>query len=521
MPLSFDVADARRLEQFDPPLVAGYSLHDDGIHRANISFLDTFDWLLYQSGSILEAEIDTHGCRLSWRPLPDGTAPFRVQTVKATPQFAWDLPAVGLREPLRAVVGVRALLPVVRLVRRVRGWRLLDEEGKTVLRIELHRSRVLDQGGGSLPPRLVVFPVKGYDKAVRRVCKMLDERPGIERSREDGFFQALASAGRRPGDYSAKPLLHLDPSARTDEVAKQLLLQMLEVMQLNEDGIRRDVDAEFLHDYRVSVRRTRSLLTQVKRIFPAQRLERAKREFAWLGDITSPGRDMDVYLLDFDRFKARLPAEQREDLEPMRTFLRRHKEEAYDDLRAAMKSSRYRRLMQDWRKFLESPVPGRTTLPNAARPVRAVADERIWKVYRLAIREGRAIGPSSPPAELHELRKTCKKLRYLEEFFRSLYPAKEMGTLIKALKVLQDNLGEYQDLEVQQTKLHEFSAAMRREDHVPPETLAAVEHLVANFARLEREVRAEFDARFAAFSSKPIGKAYRRLFRSHAGASSQ
>ena len=44
---------------------------------------------------------------------------------------------------------------------------------------------------------------------------------------------------------------------------------LLDIMVANEPGMRADLDTEFLHDYRVSLRRTRSLLGQIKNVFPA------------------------------------------------------------------------------------------------------------------------------------------------------------------------------------------------------------------------------------------------------------
>ena len=43
------------------------------------------------------------------------------------------------------------------------------------------------------------------------------------------------------------------------------------------------------------------------------------------------------------------------------------------------------------------------------------------------LRDGGAITPASPPESLHELRKRCKELRYLLEFFGSLYDPASTG----------------------------------------------------------------------------------------------
>ena len=65
------------------------------------------------------------------------------------------------------------------------------------------------------------------------------------------------------------------------------------------------------------------------------------------------------------------------------------------------------------------------------------------------MKEGEAIDDDSPARALHDLRITCKKLRYLLEFCQSLYPPKEIERLIKSLKTFQNVLGEFQDTELQ------------------------------------------------------------------------
>ena len=62
--------------------------------------------------------------------------------------------------------------------------------------------------------------------------------------------------------------------------------------------------------------------------------------------------------------------------------------------------------------------------------------------------------------DLHNLRIDCKKLRYLLEFFTSLFPKTQMKLLIKQLKQLQDNLGDFNDLSVQQARLLEVAGEL-------------------------------------------------------------
>jgi len=84
--------------------------------------------------------------------------------------------------------------------------------------------------------------------------------------------------------------------------------------------------------------------------------------------------------------------------------------------------------------------------------------------------------------------------------------------LIKALKAFQENLGEFQDLAVQQDHLHRFGEQMSRELSVPPQTLMAMEMLVQQMEGRKHEVREEFAERFHHFALPENKKRFKSLF---------
>jgi CHAD domain-containing protein len=356
-----------------------------------------------------------------------------------------------------------------------------------------------------------VIPVKGYPKPCKEVVNLL-EKLGLTAAPADLLQTTLSLLGKTPGDYSSKLNLRLDPDMRADQATRIILHQLLDTMVANEAGVRRGRDTEFLHDFRVAVRRTRSALTQIKGVLPARTLDRYKAEFAWLGQATGPLRDLDVYLLKFDDYRDSLPEAMRAHIDPLRAFLLRHQRLEHQALLKSLNSARYRRLLGSWRKFLEKPVSERSTLKNARLPIREVSCKRIWRVYQCTLREGSAISHDSPATALHELRKTCKKLRYLMEFFQSLYPEEEIRELIRALKTLQDNLGDFQDYEVQVTSLKHFGQQMVDEDGVPAGTLLAMGMLIDGLEQRQHQAREEFAGRFANFSLPKNRDRFRKLF---------
>ena len=299
---------------------------------------------------------------------------------------------------------------------------------------------------------------------------------------------------------------------RSDVAGQIILRHLLAALKANEAGLRADLDSEFLHDFRVAVRRTRSALGQVKGIFPPEVVDRFAPRFAWLGQITGPTRDLDVYLLNFDQYKASLPASIRDDLNPLYDFLQARQKQVHQAMVKALDSPDYRKLIEEWSEFLVAPLPEQPSASNALLPIRELADRRIWRIYRRILKNGRAIGPDARAEALHELRKQCKKLRYLMEFFQSLYPKNRIKRLIRILKGLQDNLGDHQDFEVQEQTLKAFSREMMTSGSVPSETLLAMGILVQNLDQRRYRARDEFAGRFADFESADHQALFRALF---------
>jgi len=511
--LQFFVPASPGLGAFKAQLKQRIPLEEEPPRNMDRAYFDSFDWRAYASGHVLEQEHWGEDTRLVWRTLGSGEPLANLHT-ETTPRFVWDLPATPLRERLEPILEMRALLPQARVGSRVHTLRGLNDDDKTVVRVVVEDDRLLLGGGKTrrLGSRVRVVPVKGYDRDLERVLGVLRDEMGLQAAEEDLMIAAVRALGLQPGSYSSKLDIRLEPHMRADEATRRIMLNLLETLEINEAGTRADLDSEFLHDFRVAVRRTRSALSQIKGVLPERVLDGARADFAWLQEVTGPTRDMDVYLLCFDAYRDRLPSAIQADLAPLHEFLIAHQKSEQRTLAKHLGSPRYRKILRDWRRFLDASLPERPTPPNAARPVLEVANERIWKMFRRALKEGRAIGPASPAEELHELRKTCKKLRYLMEFFQSLYPPGKIKRLVKVLKTLQENLGDFQDLEVQAGSLRHFSEQMVEEGRVPAPTLMAMGILVEDLLRRQHAAREEFASRFAHFATPENRHAFEELF---------
>jgi CHAD domain-containing protein/uncharacterized protein YjbK len=509
---SFRLAGALGAKQIERRLALRFSIAPPLETLETRTFHDSFDWRIHRSGGTFETT-ESGSSRVSvWRDR-SGLARHSVRHA-GDPGFPKDLPAGEMRDDLAAVLSTRRLLPLVTLNARARTVAVLDDEEKTTVRLRIESgTSSLPEGGEfhELEPRLRIVPVRGYRAEAAQVANFLRTECGLLPDAAGELEHALEPLGRAPGDYTSKFHLTLDPAMPARDAARAIHLSLLATMLRNEEGTRRDLDSEFLHDFRVSIRRTRSALTQIREVYPAEDVERFKEEFRWLGAETGPARDLAVFLLKMDAYREGLPSDVRSDLDPLPEFLGRKQQLAHDRLVAVLDSERYRRLVEDWRGFLIEAPEGALFARNAERPIREVASERIWRVYRRMLKRGRAIDDGSPAEAFHDMRIRVKKLRYLLEFFRSLYSEQEISRLVSELKRLQDNLGDLNDYRVQMQSVQGFAAEMTEERSAPVGTQLAMGRLLERLDTGYAAERSLFAKRFERFASREIRRTMARL----------
>ncbi|WP_260293729.1 CHAD domain-containing protein [Sedimenticola hydrogenitrophicus] len=517
--LQYQLRDAGSIGEVMTALSSQFQLTSEPEQSVRHTLHDSFDWRLFQAGLQLD-EVQGQGRHeLTLRKLDDGTACETIRLEGSVGGFYQAYPPGLLRDRLAAALQMRSLLPQVEVRCRERLLSVLDNERKTVVRVALREHAARPPGRGEYQPMAALvrlLPVRGYAKPLTQLGRFLADTLELQPQREPLIVLGLAAIGRQPLDYSSKLDIELHPRMPAGEVARQIHLTLLETLESNLPGTRADLDSEFLHDLRVAVRRTRSALSQIKGVFPKAEMEAFQERFAWVGQLTGPTRDLDVYLLGFNEYRNSLPEPFRPDLEPLHEFLVRHQQAEHQTMVRKLNSPHFHRLMKEWRGFLQATPGAEPSLeqaaPQAGKPIAKLAGKRIHRTFGRVLKEGLAINSHSPPEALHGLRKRCKKLRYLLEFFQSLYPADQVKPLIKRLKGLLDNLGEFQDLEVQADKLREFAHQMVAEGEVPADTLLAMGMLVDGLLRRQQESRLAFAERFARFADADQLATFEQLF---------
>jgi CHAD domain-containing protein len=299
---------------------------------------------------------------------------------------------------------------------------------------------------------------------------------------------------------------------RSDEATKLILRFLLHVIRVNEANIEKDIDTEFLHDFRVAIRRTRSALAQIKLVFPTDTTERFKKDFAFVGKLSNELRDLDVYLLNEDTYKGMLPPVLRDDIAPLFDYLHKKRTRALQKVSRSLKTNRYATILDDWEAFLNEPPQESPNATKAELPIIELACKRIYKKYRSVVKGGNQILENAEDEMLHVLRIHCKKLRYLMEFFASLFPRKKINVLINQLKILQDNLGDFNDLCVQEEYLLNITRELPATHRQLKKTLVAIGSLIGTLDRERQIVKDAFAETFMEFTSHGNKKLFIELF---------
>src|SRR5262249_7453687 len=428
------------------------------IAKHRFTVLDTFDGRVRHAGASLTRAGEDRASMVKWRTLA-GSDRFAIRITRPV-SFAWDLPEGPLREEVASIVGPRRLLAQAEAEEQGTLLEMLDDRGKAVarLRIASGQARLPTHGDWRpWPAMLTLTGLRGYEDEYEQLVPVIASRPGVQRCPEGPVAAILRQVGAsEPRDLSS-PRLALDPAVRADVGARQIHLALLEILAANEPGVRGNVDTEFLHDFRVAIRRARSLLGQIRGVFPADIVEHFASEFSWIGRLTGSPRDTDVLVLALREQHGEFDADA---MNALIAFLGGAQQREYERLVGALDSTRYQRLVADWKVFLESPIPSAPQAEYAHDPLAAAVSRRASRLSKRIARSAKAIDEHASAARIHDIRIDAKKLRYLIDAASPCYRPADVKCILAALKKLQRALGDFNDAHVQETLLVDCGRAI-------------------------------------------------------------
>lgn len=473
------------------------------VRRASWILLDTFDERLAAAGLVLEA---LQG--------PRAATDFRLRAEHATGGEHWRaeglprtpaaLPRPRIAARLARLCENRALLPQCQLPVAVHLVRWRDALAKRIADIE-----VLRVGARGEHPALlfVTFrPVRGEEQ----ICARL-----LRRCRRDGLALAqpveparLLREQRGGPAYRAKPVVELDPAAPAGAALARLFAAYGEVLWANERGIVEDLDAEFLHDYRVALRSLRSWTSDLRKVMSKAARARVKAELATLNHATGRLRDLDVLSAALPAYLAALGGIAPDTAARLAGLVTQARDEAQRALVAHFRSGDYRRFRRRWPRLCEALASGRHLGRDGEAPLLegVVAALRRRRAQVVDFDWRRA---EDDPAVLHELRKECKKLRYLLEGFQRLFDAGRCRRAIAELKRVQTAMGDTWDLHVHHALLETLAAKLPAQD--ARAVLPVVVGLGTRLSALEHAHVEVVSRAFAQFRTPGVQRIYSRL----------
>lgn len=263
------------------------------------------------------------------------------------------------------------------------------------------------------------------------------------------FPRAIFQLSMKPASPVELPLAPQNiPSLTMGQYAHSVIDEQYHHIIKYEKKVLADEDPENLHHMRVGTRRLRTALQVFGMALEVPKAGSTRR-ITKLARVLGQLRDLDVQLADLKEvYRPQLDKKEQKLLDSTIKALKKKRAEAFATVEETLERSRYQDLKQAYETWLEKPqytaiaqLPLLTVLPDLLNPL----------LSELLLHPGWLVpadhGSQEESATLHELRKVCKHVRYQTEFFVSFY-GNPFQKWIKEIKVLQDQLGSFQDSQV-------------------------------------------------------------------------
>lgn len=478
----------------------------DAPRRLKRTVLDTFDGRLADAGLMLDAVQDKAGAlELGLRETgqPGGDS----WQAALLPGLASEIERPRLRARLERITEQRALL--ARGTASFERHRLIwhDAQAKRIGTVDLEVYRI--RRGQPPLAVLTIRPVQGFERACARLAAHLRRSELVTALTQDPNELLLTALGVA-APSRAKPLVELTRGMPAAAALAALFEAYGEVMWANEPGIIDNLDSEFLHDYRVALRSIRSWHGDLRKVIAKSARARERTELAALNRLTGRLRDLDVLAGQLPVYLADTGGTHATQAEALSALVGAARDRARRAVVKHFRGHRYRAFRRRWQTLATDLARGRQTGRRGDARLKTVVLEALRR------RHARVIDfdwsrAQDEPALLHELRKECKKLRYLLEGFQRLFDATLCRRAIAELKKVQTAMGDTWDLHVHHALLRELADALPSGDARARAVLPVVIGLETRLTALEHAHCELVTLAFEHFRLPATQRIYRRL----------
>jgi CHAD domain-containing protein len=245
-----------------------------------------------------------------------------------------------------------------------------------------------------------------------------------------------------------------DRSLTLGDYAHQVIKDQLQALVKQKRHVLADEDPEHLHKMRVAARRLQSALQTFGRAIELPKAAQLKSVRA-LGKALGRLRDLDVQRDAIENhYFPLLDASGQIKLKILLKKIENDRQDAFEDVEKILTGSRYKEMKNAFEEGLDEPKYRAIAQISL---VYVIPDLIYPLLANLLLHPGWLIPTgsfdSTHSPTLHDLRKTCKAVRYQAEFFEPFYNAR-FQDWISELKTVQDDLGKVQDSDVLHQLLH-------------------------------------------------------------------
>ena len=350
--------------------------------------------------------------------------------------------------------------------RRLLAWlKTLNDNQDTVTLIG-HNPALLELAGYLLKHAPAQLPTAGF------LCIALPDQPWHSLAKGQGKLDAFLT----PAEYSYRDFArkHKKKAATrgTDPAwaIPAALQHQLKRMRQLEPGVITGLDDEFLHQFRIAIRRSRAIAESLQEVTGDKSLAKAIKQLKKHAKATSRLRDLHVFLQDLPVLCGR-NEELRTTLE---TWALNEAAREHQALTDKLESKHYRDAMHDWDDLIHAGVIKKLARRMNPGDIRKAVDKRVQTFNRCTAE----VLHDSPDTDIHSLRKQLKRIRYLMEL-----DTPGWKHILKSLKYRQELYGRFQDLHVQMGLISEL------QQQAPDTMPAATRSLLSRLNREKAENR--------------------------------
>ncbi|EAR53200.1 hypothetical protein SKA34_10435 [Photobacterium sp. SKA34] len=230
------------------------------------------------------------------------------------------------------------------------------------------------------------------------------------------------------------------------KIIRSHVLQNFSFCENYQKGIIKDDDPEFLHQYRVTMRHIRAILSLHQSLFIPEQLKETNFAIKKLMQPTNLQRDLDVYLMQMEHYFNLVDHKHHQGLARFFDDLQRQRQKAYKKNKHWLKSEEYKAQYKHIRIQLKQLSP---RVEDLSIPSQEMINILLLDLNSHFITSMSAINSQTSDAQLHRLRIKCKKLRYGLDYYCPLTEQLSISLKTKTLKFLQAKLGDFNDSSVQ------------------------------------------------------------------------